>query len=145
MGVFQGTKLGPWLFLVMIDDRVVENARLGKYVDDTTITDTVAKGELSNAQCNTDKVIQWSLENGVQLNTENCKEKRISFTKSQREFDSILINGDTSEVIENVKLLGLQIASDLTWNTHNNEIVKKASMRLYFLIQLKRAKVARTI
>lgn len=32
----------------------------------------------------------------------------------------------------------------MTWNTHINEIVKKASKKLYFLIQLKRAKVART-
>ena len=32
----------------------------------------------------------------------------------------------------------------MTWNIHINEIVKKASKRLYFLIQLKRANVART-
>ena len=61
----------------MINDLVVENARSWKYVDDTTISETVAKGELSNAQRYTDKVIQWSLENRVQLNTEKCKEMRI--------------------------------------------------------------------
>lgn len=128
----------------MINDLVVENARSWKYVDDTTISVTVAKGELSNAQRYTDKVIQWSLENRVQLNTEKCKEMRISFTKFKQEFEPILINGDTLEVVENVKLLGLNISSNLTWNIHINEIVKKASKRLYFLIQLKRANVART-
>ena len=115
----------------MINDLVVEHVRLWKYVDDTTISETVAKRELSNAQRNTDKVIQWSLENRVQLNTEKCKEMRISFTKSQQEFEPILINGDTLEVVENVKLLGLNISSNLTWNIHINEIVKMASMRLY--------------
>ena len=80
----------------------------------------MAKGELSNAQRYTDKVIQWSLENRVQLNTEKCKEMRISFTKSQQEFEPILINGDTLEVVENVKLLGLNISSNLTWNIHIN-------------------------
>ena len=104
----------------------------------------VVKGELSNAQRHTDKVIQWSLENRVQLNTGKCKEMRISFTKSQQEFEPILINGDTLEVVENVKLLGLNISSNLTWNIHINEIVEKASKRLYFMIQLKRAKVVRT-
>ena len=115
----------------MINDLVVENARLWKYVDDTTISETVAKGELSNAQRTTDRVIQWSLENRVQLNTDKCKEMRISFTKSQQELNEpILINGDALEVVENVKLLGLNISSDLTWNIHINETIKKASMRL---------------
>ena len=62
-GVPQGTKLRPWLLLIMINDLVVENALLWKYVDDTTISKTVAKGELSNAQRYTNKVIQWLLEN----------------------------------------------------------------------------------
>ena len=68
----------------------------------------------------------------------------ISFTKSQQEFEPILINGDALEVVDSVKLLGLNISSDLTWNIHINEILKKASKRLYFLVQLKRAKVTRT-
>ena len=57
----QGTKLGPWLFLIMINDLVVKNARLWKYVDDTTISETVAKGELiiSNVQRTKDRVVQW--------------------------------------------------------------------------------------
>ena len=58
----QGTKLGPWLFLIMINDLVVKNARLWKYVDDTTISETVAEGELiiSNAQRTKYRVVQWS-------------------------------------------------------------------------------------
>ena len=56
----QGTKLGSWLFLIMINDLVVKNARLWKYVDDTTISEKVAKGELiiSNAQRTKDGVVQ---------------------------------------------------------------------------------------
>ena len=101
---------------------VVENARLWRYVDDTTISETVAKGELSNAQRTTERVVQWSLENRVQLNTDKCKEMRISFTKSQQEFEPILINSDALEVVDSVKLLGLNIFSDLTWNIHINKI-----------------------
>ena len=128
----------------MINYLVVQNARLSKYVDDTTISERVAKVELSNGQRTVYRVAQWSLENRVQLKTEKCKEMRISFTKSQQEFEPILINGDSLEVIDSVKLLGLNISGDLTWNIHINEIVKKASKRLYFLVQLKRAKVTRT-
>ena len=38
-------------------------------------------------------------------------------------------------------ILGLQISSDLTWNNHVTEIVKKVNKRLYFLRQLKRGQV----
>ena len=54
-----------------------------------------------------------------------------SFTKSQQEFEPILINGDALEAVDSVKLLGLNISSDLTWNIYINETVKKGSKRLY--------------
>ena len=56
---------------------------------------------------------------------------RISFTKSQQEFEPILIIGDALEVVESVKLVGLNISSDLTWNIYINETVKNGSKRLY--------------
>ena len=101
---------------------VVENARLWRYIDDTTISETVAKGELSNTQRTTERAVQWSLENRVQLNTDKCKEMRMSLTKSQQEFEPILINSDDLEVVDSVKLLGLNISSDFTWNIHINKI-----------------------
>ena len=61
---------GLVFFIIMINDLVVENPRLWIYVHDTTISETVAKGELSNAQRTTDQVVLWSLENRVQLNTD---------------------------------------------------------------------------
>ena len=48
--------------------------------------------------------------------------------------------GEQTELVTSTKLLGLTIASDLTWNEHVTEITKKASKRLYFLTQLKRAR-----
>ena len=38
-------------------------------------------------------------------------------------------------------MLGVIITSDLSWKEHINETVKKASKRLYFLVQLKQAKL----
>ena len=45
--------------------------------------------------------------------------------------------------MNSAKLLGVAISNNLTWNEHINEIIKKASKRLYFLSQLKRARVAK--
>ena len=46
----QRTKLGPWLFLIMIDDLNTEMADMWKYVDDITISEVVDKGQESCIQ-----------------------------------------------------------------------------------------------
>ena len=110
-----------------------------QYIQKTSETPTsevVAKGGVSNAQHIVDCVAQWSLDNRVQLNSEKCKELRISFTKKQSEFHPILVNGNQLEVVRSAKLLGVIITSDLSWNDHVNETVKKACKRLCFLVQL---------
>ena len=43
-------------------------------------------------------------------------------------------------MVDSVKLLGVTISSSLSWNLHIDEVIKKASKRLYFLVQLKRAR-----
>ena len=40
-----------------------------------------------------------------------------------------------------MKLLGVTISNDLKWNEHVDYVIKKVNKRIYFLIQLKRAKV----
>ena len=40
-GVPQGTKLSPWLFTIMINELSMGGVSLWKYVDDTTISETV--------------------------------------------------------------------------------------------------------
>ena len=141
-GVPQGTKLGPWLFLVLINHLNLSdtlNAQLWKYVDDTMTSEVVAKGSDSNAQQLADRVAQWSSDNRVKLNSDKCKELRISFARTQPEFQPILVNGQELEVVKSGKLLGITVTSNLSWNEHVDDIVKKASKRLYFLVQLKMA------
>ena len=124
----------------MIND-LDTNAQQWKYVDDTTTSEVVVKGGVSHMQAIANRVIEWSRENRVQLNADKCKELRISFAKEQRAFDPVIIEGKEVELVTSTKLLGLTIANDLTWNDHVTVITKKASKRLYFLTQLKRAGV----
>ena len=144
----QGTKLGPWLFLILINDLNLatpcsdHNApRIWKYVDGTTASEVVIKGRESKAQQIADQVVHWSSENKMKFNSDKCKELRISFARNQTEFSPVIVNGKGLEVVQHAKLLGVTISSELSWNEDISNIVKKASKRLYFLVQLKRAKV----
>ena len=83
------------------------------------------------------------MQNRVKLNSEKCKELRISFVKNEPQFAPIVVDGKELERVTSAKLLGLTISSNLTWNEHISDVIKKASKRLYFLVQLKRSRVPR--
>lgn len=85
-GVPRGIKLGPYLFFTMTNDREVYKTSLWKFVDDTTASEIVPKGQLSSAQAIADKVVGWSHRNRLQLNPHKCKELRISSSKQSPDF-----------------------------------------------------------
>ncbi len=67
-----------------------------------------------------DQVSDWSHTNRVQLNSGKCKEMRITFAKRLQELEPLHVDGKDLEVVEMVKLLGLTIGNNLTWNAHIN-------------------------
>lgn len=141
-GVPQGTKLGPWLFIVMIDDLQIPSASgVVKYVDDTTIYEIVNSKSPSTAQTSVNEISTWSAENKFLIHPKKCKELRISFSRTPTEREDVTINGNIVSPVESVKILGVVLQNDLKWNSHVSESVKKAAKRLYFLSQLKRASV----
>ena len=145
-GITQGTKLGPWLFFVLINYLDVDNlANLWNYVDDTTASEVVVKGNRSCAQEMADRFAEWSTQNRVKLDSDKCKELRISFVNYKPQFAPIVINGYELERVTSQNLLGLTISSNLTWNEHLeiSDVIKKASKSLYFLVRLKRSRVPR--
>ena len=141
-GVPQGNKLGPWLFILMINDLKTRCLDEVKFVDDLTVYETVTRFGLSDIQHAVSEIEEWSESNLFRLNENKCKELRIDFAKNRNPFPPNKINGKPLQVVEEAKLLGLTIANNLKWNSHVNNIVPKSSKRIYLLVQLKRAKVA---
>ena len=105
-------------------------------MDDTRVSEVVPKEQASNVQKIVDRVEDWSRVNKFQLNSDKCKELRISFVKNKVDLPLVVVDGRILKVVDHAKLLGVTITSNLSWNIHVSEIVKKASKRLYFLRQL---------
>ncbi|XP_028410634.1 uncharacterized protein LOC114533324 [Dendronephthya gigantea] len=125
----------------MDDLDVADNKNLWKYVDDSTMSEVINKDQPSIMQAYVNEFSSKSRSDGMQLKESKCKELRISFSTVKREFDPIIINDKNIEVVQCEKLLGLTISDNLKWNKHIETVCKKISTRLYFLRQLKRAKL----
>ena len=110
-------------------------------VDDTTESEIFPKGAVSNIQESIDHTNNWSTSNNLYLNLDKCKELQISFSKQSSHFQPLSIGEHRLELITECKLLGMIISDDLKWNKHIDNIVSRASKIIYFLVQIKRAKV----
>ena len=78
-GVPQGTKLGPILFLIMINDLSISTpeTNLWKFVDDVSISERLTKNGGASFQSNLDTVSSWAPMNLMKLNAKKCKELRV--------------------------------------------------------------------
>ncbi|XP_046862446.1 uncharacterized protein LOC124455878 [Xenia sp. Carnegie-2017] len=140
-GVPLGTKLGHWLFLIMINDLRLPNNEMWKFVNDTTVSEVIEKDQTSNLQNQMDTLANSISCDKFQLNETKCKEMQISFGSNTNDLQPITINNITLDIVQHAKVLGMFIASNLKWNIHVNEIIKKCRKRLYYLIQLERANI----
>jgi hypothetical protein len=108
-GVPQGTKLGPWLFLLMINDLKPYEGHSWKYVDDTTLAEVVPRNSQSQMQSAVSGVEKWSKNNKLQLNEDKCKEMIVDFKKVKHQLKTIIINSKELELVSSAKILGVII------------------------------------
>ena len=69
-------------------------------------------------------------DNSVYLNADKCEKSRISFAKKATDFVPAIVSKKELEVMDSAKLLGVTISSSLLWNTHIDDVNKKASKQL---------------
>ena len=100
------------------------------YADDTIISCVV--NNLNNCLClqeHLKKNCYLGEKVGVKFNLTNCKFIRFSRNRNVVKYD-YNINGIPLENVDNFLDLGILVSYDMSFNTHINNIVKKARGRL---------------
>ena len=135
-GVPQGSILGPTLFTLFLNDIVtsVSHAKIVLYADDTILLfsakttcdiKSILNGDLKN-------VSAWFQRNKLHLNTKKCKwtlfgsEKRLS----KISLPEICIGEENMEHVTNYKYFGVQLDSNLKWESHIELLCSKVRQRL---------------
>ena len=130
-GCSKGTRIAPWLFVVMINDLQLlsdGSFHIWKFADDTTVSLIVLPSCPSSLQQGVEEISSWSCENHLQLNHSKCKELRTCFKKSP-----IISLGLEFEQVSTAEILGATLRQDFKWNDDIDNISAKAAKSLYLL------------
>ena len=135
-GIPQGSILGPLFFNIYINDLfyVIREDRVTNYADDTTPYDIKSTYDelIDSLQSDSNILLQWFTNNFFKLNADKCK-----LLISNREDElSINIQGESILCEKSVKLLGIKIDNQLTFNEHISNICKKVSLKLHALARV---------
>ncbi|CAB3983437.1 Hypothetical predicted protein [Paramuricea clavata] len=139
-----GSVISPTLFNVHVDDLedCIPNyldINTHKYADDCTQDEVIPYGSTSNMQEVLDAINDLAHRNKMKLNAKKTKDKWICFKAAIPEPPHLKIGDDTIERVKSFKLLGLWIDNTLKWNTHIDEIARRANKRLFYLRECRRA------
>jgi len=85
------------------------------------------------------ELAQQSTEAGMIISVVKTTEMLIGAAVLNSPHPMVMVSDAPLDIVVTFKLLGVNISSDLKWNTHVEAISANDASRLYFLKQLKRA------
>jgi hypothetical protein len=133
-GVPQGSVLGLILFLVYINDLpegITSQVRL--FADDTAVYLTVdSDKDERSLQTDLDSLQTWSKKWDMSFNPSKCQVLQI--TKAKCPIPTrYTLHGQTLITVPSARYLGVDIANNLSWNTHVDRVTASANKTLGFL------------
>lgn len=136
-GVPQGSKLGPLLFLVFLNDLLdLINSNCLAYADDLKIYCRISDpSDCARLQRDLDVIQQWCLNNRMTLNVKKCQ--TITFTNKMNyiKYD-YHIDGSVLTRVSVIRDLGVLFDTSLSFRHHIENIVSKAKRMLGFIIRM---------
>ena len=134
-GVPQGSILGPLLFNIFISDIFicVDSFEIVSYADDNTPYSYKEKLEdvLISLEDSTNELFKWFANNSLKPNAEKCH----LLTNSNKPV-SVKIGESSIYNSNNQNPLGITLDSNLTFESHINQLCKKAGQKLSALPRL---------
>ena len=146
-GVPQGSVLGPFLFLLFINDIsnfTTDGCVINLFADDAMIYasgDSVSEVQRKLQSC-LSNISSWYRENRLKINSDKSKVMLVG-SKAQLKslnFDEFILNyeGMPLELVENAKYLGMTINSDISWDFHVQRLCQNMYYHLSLLRRLRR-------
>ena len=83
------------------------------------------------------EVSKYALENEMKLNKDKTKVMLFNSARQSDFMPNIEVDGQNLDVVEEFKLLGVMISSNLKWQANTDYITKKAFSRLWMIRRLK--------
>ena len=116
-GVPQGSVLGPLLFNIYANDLQLHlKSSIYAYADDTFIFRIIKSDhDIAVLQSDLDKLNWWSNNNALQLNPTKCQVMCIT-RRRLKPVPSYSVNSTILDTTDSLRLLGVTVSSDLSWN-----------------------------
>ena len=128
-GVPQGSILGPLLFTLYVNDPpdVIKHSKAMLYADDTTIFTSSRYPSNIQAGINEDirSMERWFRDNKLSVNAKKTEYMLVTNTRLRHRFNGIKIQVNKQLIIEkeHIKILGVTISNDLSWEQHTLSLV----------------------
>ena len=137
-GVLQGSKLGPVLFNIFINDLLIrlQDSKLGVTVGGIKLSDLgfaddilLLTEEAEKLQVMIDICGKWAKENGINFNIGKCKVMVLNNGRKDMHF---YLQGEPIEIVAEVKYLGILLSSTYQttlYGRHITKVIEKAEKR----------------
>ena len=79
------------------------------------------------------EINEWTESKKMMLNQKKTKSLIFNFTKDKKFTTSISLKGETVEIVDSAKLLGVVVSSDLKWDKNTTHIIKNANKMMKML------------